>query len=228
MLDNLKKVYELYDEVMRPFDVVCRKGCASCCTCNVILTSLEGRFLFDALNPVQEESLINAIKNRFPEKRYIPKVTINQFASMCMNREEPVDAENNPDWGRCPLLRDNACSVYHSRPLGCRVQLSEIDCRKTGYAQVPSLMITINNVFQQYVEHLDSSGITGNLSDLLLFLGQAGKTDPDRLKQSREFAEQLTGGYLILNRRMPVLIVPPEHQSRIRELMIRLTRIQGG
>jgi len=44
-IGKIKKIYQLYEEAMTDTRVVCRQGCSDCCTCNVIVTSLEVRFL---------------------------------------------------------------------------------------------------------------------------------------------------------------------------------------
>ncbi len=41
-LKILDQLYVIYDEYVGNLDVACRKNCAHCCTCNVILTTLEG------------------------------------------------------------------------------------------------------------------------------------------------------------------------------------------
>ena len=110
-VDGLKKVYALYDMVMQEFDGVCRKGCAACCTCNVTLTSLEARLILEGFSRTQKHDLAGTIIDRLPEKRYIPKITLNRYAAMCMNREEAPEEENDPAWGRCPLLIKDTCTI---------------------------------------------------------------------------------------------------------------------
>ncbi|MCK5348263.1 MAG: hypothetical protein KAJ25_02685, partial [Desulfobacula sp.] len=82
--DQLKQMYALYDKAVEHIDVVCRKKCSSCCTCNVTLTSLEADLLIAGLAPQEKKDLKTRIKRHFPQKRFIPKMTTNMFARMCM------------------------------------------------------------------------------------------------------------------------------------------------
>ena len=43
--DVLTRVYLLHDEYIQDHGAVCELGCASCCTCNVTMTSLEYAFV---------------------------------------------------------------------------------------------------------------------------------------------------------------------------------------
>ena len=217
-LDRLGKIYELYSKVMEERGgnekAACAEGCSSCCTCNVTLTSLEAAFLADRLDSQGQERAAGKLAARFPEKRYIPLLTTNGFARACMSGNEVPEEENDPSWGECPLLEDGLCTVYPYRPFGCRAMMSEILCSRAGYAQMPPLVLTLNNIFLQYMEQMDVKGVTGNLSDLLLlFLDSkdlGGKNSDRKKKLAREWKTQ---GKIIQNSKIPVLMVPPEHRE---------------
>ncbi len=204
--DLLGKIYTLYDETIKTSDFVCKEKCSSCCTCNVTMTSLEANYLFHSLNSREQAGLSLKIKNNFPQKRYIPKMTTNMFAKMCMEGKELPEEENDPLWGKCSLLDDDSCSVYKARPFGCRALLSRMHCKEKGYASLPPLVLTINNLFLQYIEHIDENGLFGNLSDIMTWFVssqsiQEGKKD------------------FLYNHKMPVLMVPPEHQEKVKPLL---------
>ncbi|MBU2454266.1 MAG: hypothetical protein KJ668_13240, partial [Proteobacteria bacterium] len=97
----IKKIYALYDTAIKHFDGVCEKKCSSCCTCNVTLTSLEAGFLIAALTQQEKEKLLTRLKQYFPQKRYIPKMTSNMFARLCMEDGDVPDEHNDPSWGEC-------------------------------------------------------------------------------------------------------------------------------
>ncbi len=220
-IDQLKKIYMLYDEAIEHIDVVCQKKCSPCCTCNVTLTSLEAQFIVSSLNRHGKANLQDKMTTYFPEKRYIPKATINMFARLCAQGKEIPEEENDPSWGKCPLLVDDMCSIYDARPFGCRALMSQVQCSRKGYAQIPPIVLTINNIILQYIEQLDKKGGSANLSDMLtLFLSDPPiKTISDRQKESHD-------GRFLLNEKIFVLMVPPEHREKVRPLLERLSRLQ--
>ncbi len=217
-IDLLKKIYRFFYEAIEHIDVECQKKCSSCCTCNVTMTSLEAGFLINSLTPQEKKKLNTRLEQHSPKKRYIPKMTTNMFARLCRQGNEIPDEENDPAWGQCPMLVDKLCSIYDARPFGCRALLSQVHCRGKGYAQIPPFVLTINTLFLQTIEHLDQKGFTGNLSDMLaLFLSDsafAGFTDRFRIADDARF---------ILNEKISILMVPPEHLEKVRPLLEKLS-----
>ena len=211
-IGKIKKIYQLYEEALADTRVVCEEGCSDCCTCNVILTSLEVRFLVQSLDSRGLSDMKQRLEENFPRKRYIPRMTTNQFADFCMSGQDIPEEENNPDWGKCPLLEANRCTIYSARPFGCRSMLSQVNCRETGFAQVPPLALTITNIFLQYIEHLDHQGFSGNLSDMLAL----------HLENSENFEKNQE---CIANMKMRVLLIPPEHRSEVGPLLKQLTAL---
>ena len=200
---------------------VCRKKCSSCCTCNVTLTSLEAGFLMDSLGDEEKKDLENRIRRKFPEKRYIPRMTTNGFARLCMEEREIPEEENDPAFGVCPLLEDDLCMVYEARPFGCRALLSEAHCGREGFARVPPLVLTLNTLFLQTIEHLDQNGFSGNLSDMAMFF-LSGKSFDDKAGSLHETCGE---GLFVRNEKIPAFMVPPKHQRRLKDLMDELKRL---
>lgn len=211
-IGKLKKIYQLYEEAMNDTCVVCRQGCSDCCTCNVIVTSLEVRFLLQSLDSKGLADMTQRLKENFPRKRYIPKMTTNQFAAFCMSGQDIPEEENNPDWGKCPLLEADRCTLYPARPFGCRSMMSQVYCRETGFAQVPPLALTITNIFLQYIEHLDHQGFSGNLSDMLVL----HLKNPENFEKNQDCIE---------NMKMKVLLVPPEHRASVGTLLKQMAAL---
>ena len=218
--DQLKQMYALYDKAVEHIDVVCRKKCSSCCTCNVTLTSLEADLLIAGLAPQEKKDLKTRIKRHFPPKRFIPKMTTNMFARMCMENKDIPEEENDPSWGQCPMLVDDMCGIYDARPFGCRALLSQVHCAESGYARVPPIVLTINNLFLQYIEHLDQNGFSANLSDMLtLFLSDNSLddfSDPSLIANDNRF---------LFNEKIAVLMIPPEHREKVGPLMEKFTAL---
>jgi hypothetical protein len=225
-LERLKKTYELYHEALSGLDAepVCREKCSSCCTCNVTLTRLEADFLMDSLGMGEKKDLGDRIRQKFPEKRYIPRMTTNGFARLCMEEREIPEEENDPAFGVCPLLEDDLCMVYAARPFGCRALLSEAHCGDGGFARVPPLVLTLNTLFLQAIEHLDQNGFSGNLSDMALFFLSGESFDGK--------AGSLHGtcweGLFVRNEQIPAFMAPPKHQRRLRNLMEELKGLLTG
>lgn len=217
-LELLKNVYALYQEVIAPFDAVCQQKCSSCCTCNVALTSLEAALMITALSQQEKKDLLTRINDHFPAKRYQPKMTTNRFARLCMEGRDIPEEKNDSSWGKCPLLVDDMCSLYDVRPFGCRALMSEIQCRKNGYAQMPPLALTINDLFLQYIEQADVQGVFGNLSDMLiLFLSE------NLMENSAGWVEKPQDKKLVSNEKIAVWMIPPEHRQQVRSVLEQLS-----
>ena len=217
-IEQLKKVYALHDKAVGDIQAECRQGCSSCCTCNVILTSLETDFLIARLTDTERRALADRVARFFPEQRYLPKMTTNRFARLCVQGKKIPEEDNDPSWGACPILEDSMCSLYETRPFGCRALMSQVSCEKKGYAKIPPFVLSVNNVFVQYIEHMDQNGFSGNLSDMLtLFLS-------DRLAGHRLGSSAVANDeHFVFNEKIAVLMVPPEHRQRIRPLLDQLS-----
>ncbi|MBI9089529.1 MAG: YkgJ family cysteine cluster protein [Desulfobacterium sp.] len=212
-LDKLRQLYDLYDTFMAKTDLVCHKGCATCCTCNVTITSLELDYIKATLGSGTAESPRERVEKRLAGKRFQPKTTINGFARLCMEGSEIPEEENDPAWGECPLLLNNTCTIYPARPFGCRSLVSQEDCSRSGVATLSPLVLTVNNLFMQYIEQMDCNGISGNLSDMIL-TGSSPSLS--------------TGIVTISNQAVPVLMVPPEHREQVGPLLQDMAGICNG
>ncbi len=216
----LTKIYKLYDETVVNIDIACRKKCSSCCTCNVTLTSLEAEFMVAFLTNQGKNNLKILIDQGFPLKRYIPKMSSNSFARMCMQGKDIPVEENDPNWGKCPMLVDDMCAFYDVRPFGCRAQISEVPCRENGYSQIPPIILTINNLFLQFIEHVDQNGFFGNMSDVLPLFLSDNLTD-----NARNRINKIDDTNLLSNEKIAVLMIPHEHREKIRPILDKLSYI---
>ncbi|MFH1155413.1 MAG: hypothetical protein V1793_16510 [Pseudomonadota bacterium] len=207
----LEKLYILYDDVIKDIPIACRKGCSVCCTCNVSLTSLEGRYLLRSLSPGQVHTLLARMEPLRETPKFCPGLTINGYAALCLSGGQPPEEENNPSWGACPLLTCDLCPVYGARPFGCRCLVSEETCSDLEPARVPPYILTVNTVFMQVIENLDARGFSGNLSDMIPAL-------------VRDPLNPGSGSGLIQNRKSGMLMVPPEHRSRLEPLLRAMSR----
>ncbi len=218
--DQLKAVFDLFESQVKNENWVCGQKCAECCTCNVTMTSLEAQFLASQLSVDLKQTIKDKLNTHAVSKKYIPKLTFNRFARLCRQGKDIPEEENDPLWGRCALLETQLCTVYEYRPFGCRALLSSIDCKENGYARIPPFVLTLNNLFLQYIEHLDYDGFSGNLSDMLaLYLTHEAETsDPEKIAGPAD--ERFTP-----NEKISVLMIPPEHRERIRPVVEKLNAI---
>ena len=214
--DALGKIYLLHEQYTQGQEAVCEKSCADCCTCNVTLTSLEYAFMVRGMGESEKENLGKRALKGCAGKRFQPGYTINKMASLCLEGQEPPEEENDPAWGPCPLLREKICTVYETRPLGCRMLLSQVKCSQLGYARMPPFVLTLNNLFMQVVEHLDARGISGNLTDMILQNMYHKKACPNADCSSAHFVN---------NSKAPAFMIPPEHREQVRPLMAQLSCI---
>lgn len=210
--ERLRKIYTLYHETLDSDHYACKATCSTCCTANVTLTRVETDFILKSLGTEKQKALMQRIKQKFPENRFIPKMTTNGFARLCMEGKDIPEEENSPLAGPCPLLENHLCTIYEARPFGCRALISKASCQEQGYASVSPRVLTLNTIFLQTIEHLDQTGITGNLSDMLL---------SNLLPNPPEHGKKL----FIPNEPIAMLMVPPEHQEGLKPLIRRLSYI---
>lgn len=217
----LRNIYALYHETIAEVDQVCDKKCVSCCTCNVTLTSLEMKCILSSLNIQTKKEFQIQIQQKFPGERYIPKMTTNRFARLCMENKDIPEEENDPAFGTCPLLEDDLCTIYELRPFGCRALMSQIRCGKEGYASVPPLVLTLNTIFLQVIEHLDQKGFSGNLSDMAVFF----LSDYNRPDGTDRYKDTSIEGVFVHNEKIPLLMIPPEHRQELSPLIGKIFKL---
>lgn len=217
---TLTLVYRLFENFYSSEKLACKRRCATCCTCNITLTTLEGYKIITHPDARLKSSLLKRVHANVHRKRFLPQITTNGIAQRCMTGKDIPDEDLDPEWGPCPLLSDQECSIYLIRPFGCRCMMSYTTCAETGYADIDDFTLTVANLFNQYIEHLDQDGLSGNLLDILLFF------------ENNNYLELYTKGMipavsegLIPNIPIPVLMIPPEHRQRIQPLLNALGNI---
>jgi hypothetical protein len=106
------------------------------------------------------------------------------------------------------------------------------NCTQYGYADMDPLIMTVNNVVLQLIEHVDTGGFYGNLIDILMALtsgcNPSGSSKPSDISSNpaniTENVRNLHG--LLLNQPMRQLMVPPEHRAEIQPLLESLQSIR--
>jgi len=218
----LDQIYSSYDEFAGKLQVACRRYCAECCTRNVTLTTLEAYKIAEYLISKGKSDLFGVLEQASDKKRFQPKTTTNRLAEICMRGEEPPDEENDASWGACPFLTDKECPVYAVRPFGCRCFVSKQDCSQTGYADTDPFVFAVNQVFLQFIEHIDAQGFSGNFTDMLLLMS----LDENRKSYKNGNLAHSDKG-LIPNAQIKILMVFPEHKAEIMPILHVLQNIKG-
>jgi hypothetical protein len=86
--------------------IACAKGCAWCCTSYVSVTTLEAIYLIAYIRANFSPEEIETLKERTAQ-------AAQRRRGLDSNAQEALRLF-------CPLLKENACSVYAARPLMCR------------------------------------------------------------------------------------------------------------
>ncbi|MCU0598845.1 MAG: hypothetical protein MUE70_06230 [Desulfobacterales bacterium] len=193
---------------------MCRAACSDCCTCNVTITTLEAHVMLNAFPADQWPRVAKVIDAQMGKPRFTPEATFNQISDLCASGREPPPEAMDASWGPCPLLTDRLCPVYAARPFGCRCMVSSTPCYQTGAAEMGELTATVNTLFLQVIEHIDQDGFSGNLSDVLSFVlaAESNVSVPSRCNHP----------HLISNRPLRTLMIPPEHQDRVRPILAQI------
>jgi hypothetical protein len=99
--------------------------------------------------------------------------------------------------------------------------VSTRNCGETGFADMDPFVLAVNDVFLQYLEHIDAKGFTGNFADVMQFLSP----DENRQKYAAGRLDAAPSG-LVANQPVFVLMIPPEHRERIQYLLKQIRSIQ--
>ena len=213
-IDVLDQIYKIYDAFTDGLELACQKYCSTCCTRNVTMTTLEGYKIADHLIENGKSELFKKIKDKSYKKRFQPIITTNKIADLCIQGKELPDEEIDSSWGSCPLLINDECPIYTARPFGCRCFVSKHSCSEKGYAKVDEFILSVNNIFLQYIEHIDSQGCSGNLLDVLLYFESS-----EGRQNYRDGVSNCAENNLVSNRSIPALMIPPEHRLKIQPIL---------
>jgi hypothetical protein len=219
-LSILDQIYKIYNDFIRTQDLACRKYCSVCCTSNVTLTTIEGYKIVDDLIVNKKFDLFGNLQKALPTNNFRPRTTTNRIAQLCAEGKNFSEADPSLYAGVCPLLTKQSCSIYGARPFGCRCLVSRQPCEKKGFAEIDDFVLTVNTLFMQVIEHVDRHGLSGNLTDVLLFLG----SNDERLSGQKTIVK-ISQKNLIPNQPLTILMIPPEHRDQIKPLLRSLQNI---
>jgi Fe-S-cluster containining protein len=218
----LERLYEVYGTFSAGLRVACVQGCAACCTQNVTMTTLEGYRIIQRMIATEQTDLLQRLHQSPSVTRFQPAISTNELAALCIEGKDPPEEETDAAPAPCPFLSNDACLIYADRPFGCRCFLSARRCEVNTFAVIDPLVITVNTLFLQFVEHADAGGFFGNLTDILLCLeSETGR------KAYETRGNGLNPAALPINRPIPAVMVPPKHRQKIEPILAELRRIVG-
>ena len=221
-LKILDQIYTIYDRFAAPLDLHCKKYCDHCCTSGVILTTLEGYKIINSSNSELKTDIISKLQTATELERFRPRITTNRLAQLCAGGSDPPEEIGAGAWQACPLLEDHQCPVYDLRPFGCRCLVSRHNCAEKGFAEIDDFVLSVNTVFLQFIEHVDAGGCSGNLVDILLTMSAEMNH-----QAYCNGALHCSSKGLIPNRPLEVLMIPPEHRSRIEPILKKLRQVRA-
>ncbi len=174
----------------------------------------------DHITSEKKSEYLLAVERTVHEPRFIPSVTTNLMAEYFKKGEDIPEEDGYLTTERCPFLCDDACLIYPVRPFACRCLVSEEKCQDSGYAYVDPFVLTVSTAFQQYIEHIDPTGFSGNLIDVLFFLRSS-----HRKEKNNEASIYRNAPTLIPNHPITQLLIPPNHIDRIKPLLVEINNI---
>lgn len=217
----LQALYAVYDEISEEFEVACRRECNTCCSHNVLATTLETMYIRNGLLTAERPDCIEHIRAVLQERYMRPSVTVNGLAVHCFRREEPPEQSQDYDHAPCPILEPSGCPAYQARPFACRAMWSEITCQPGGEATIDPFILTVNGVFEQLIEHIDVRGLCGNLIDIMEHMND------DTVRGHYERGDALMPTYPFLpTTPSPGFLVPAEHRPAVRPVLERIWNIE--
>lgn len=201
--EALRAICRVYSAWAERYPLACQKGCATCCTQSVTMTSLEGEMIRDHVAAMGREKWLSVKLAHAVPGRNRETVTMNGFAGACINhREVEGDTSGNWDFTPCIFLEEKTCSIYTVRPFGCRSFASLVRCKGDMAAEMAPLHLTVNTVFTQIIEHLNSDGGHWSaMADILHSLDKSGA----RKSEIHLLPAQPIPGFLLEMHEMPVV-----------------------
>ncbi|MEN8200893.1 MAG: YkgJ family cysteine cluster protein [Thermodesulfobacteriota bacterium] len=160
-------IYDVFEQWENE-EKVCKKGCAACCSQNVLITAVEGDLIHRYVREQgMREEFARRLQRRAPSRKVA--MTTNGFAARCLEGKD-VEPESYGSEKACPFLEDNSCIIYGVRPFSCRCFISSTLCGPGSPATVDETYLSAASAVMQVIEHLGQGEYLGNMLDVLLAL----------------------------------------------------------
>lgn len=181
----LLAIYQRFAEWTQDRNVACCKGCATCCTQNVIITATEAELIHKYILEHHKSAWLADILAKKRENAKRPKMTTNDFAKACLDGKD-VDPGTADDLTPCLFLEDGVCQIYEVRPFTCRAFLSAQTCGPQQPAVMTETYAATTTALSQIIEHLGQKEYWGLLFDILTSMTDisAYKESADKINQA--------------------------------------------
>ena len=174
----LQSIYRIFDSWAKQFSLGCQRGCAACCTRDVMATAVEGEVVMDyIITNHMENWLVAKLDSDLPG--VAPSCTTNEFAQACFEGSEG-DPGIGSNKGVCPFLENGECSIYPARPFSCRSFASVERCKSGSSAVIPPHYLTAATTVSQLIEHLSQRQYWGNMLHIIYLIAQQSSATEDR------------------------------------------------
>ena len=208
---KLLQVYKLYTFWAEEFDFACQKGCSTCCTQSVSITTLEGELIHNYIKSKKPE-LLDTLQD-LPAS-FLNQKTTNQFADACLREEEDGEEIKSWDMTPCVFLQDNCCTIYPVRSFMCRSFGSKVPCGRKGEAEIEPLFLTLNTITLQCIEHLDQGRPWGNMNTILQMVKEISSGKTSEQEKNLRISEPIPG-----------FLLPPDEAVTLQNQLQTLLKI---
>lgn len=174
----LKTIYEAFGQWADGFGFACSRGCAVCCTQDVMATGTEALLLLDYIVETHDSRWLKEKLSGQPVAWPLSQTT-NEYAAACLAGKDTAD-EGRRRNGVCPFLENDCCCVYPARPFSCRCFASTRICRGDSTALLPPRYLSGATALSQVIEHLGQCEPWGNMLDLLFLLAPSSAASASR------------------------------------------------
>jgi len=206
----VERIYAIFSEWCENRVWACRKGCASCCTQNVTVTSLEARQVIAFIRDNnRKEWLVARLDGHLSPHR--PNYTINTLARACLAGKELAEEFSSTPVA-CPFLMEGCCTIYPVRPFACRSFLSMKRCTPSQPALVENAHLAAATAINQLLEHLDQRNPWGNMLDMLTML----------LAEDKEEQNSSATRHTLRSQPLPGFMLGPDEYDQVAPLLERI------
>lgn len=226
----LKIIYEVFGQWTADFGFACTRGCAVCCTRDVMVTRPEAQLLLDYILDEHGPGWLAERLCDTPVSWPLAQTT-NEYAAACLEGKDLPDTDRRRS-GVCPFLIDTVCSVYPARPFSCRCFASTRACRSDSAALLPPHYLSGVTLLSQVIEHLGQFDLWGNMLDLLFLMAppsiaEDGDGDKDRQNGLAD-ARTIARSNCLTARPLPGFLVEEKDSEPVGALLESVFKKQVG
>ncbi|MFN2355176.1 MAG: hypothetical protein ABR512_11705 [Desulfopila sp.] len=219
----LSAIYSCFTDWSAPQQFCCHAGCATCCSCKVTVTALEGRRIVDFCRFHNRlDWLIERLRS--PNILDPPKQTTNEYISATLEQQDPLPqaVQTAANDGQCPFLEKDICTIYEVRPFSCRCFVSTTPCSPGRAATIPDHYLYGAMAAQQIIEHLGQFSPWGYLTDIIIV--EICRGEGKRISATLKSMRQTARARIRRAQPLPGFIIPDDEQDKVAPLLHSIFR----